>query len=299
MTRQTFGFSHVAVAAFVALASPFVSRAWAYIPPSGFVVKTLASKHGGVKGVRVRGLVTAMENEQPTSARLKIVTVYQAESGTLRSVASDEANQKLYVFEKKLDALTEPLLLPIRAVGSLLMDSQPARLIETLRKHGLAVSQPIEPAPPLGKDEAEKAASAEKAQEKTPKKEEKEKEEITFSRWNRTVAWVLAKNPKEGGNPQLWIEKDTFLPLRVLDDSGRELTFENYKHIREFPYPRLISRVDDKKLVFKEEVSEVAVNPAKDLAELKTPVQTGFTEAGNAASSELKDLIRKYYEAVN
>ena len=105
------------------------------------------------------------------------------------------------------------------------------------------------------------------------------------------------KNKKWNG--QLWIEKDTFLPLRAMfsqADNPIELRFENYRFYREFPFPRAIMLVNKSGTILRAETSEVSLT--SDLKELKTPVTPGFSDVGNSASSSIRDLVRQYYEAV-
>ena len=91
------------------------------------------------------------------------------------------------------------------------------------------------------------------------------------------------------------MEKDTFVPMRLLT-SDLDIRYERYRYTHEYPYPRAIFLYSGATGLMEDDLTEFAVNPSK--SEWKDVVATGFTEAGNAAPSGVRELIRKYYETL-
>ena len=251
----------------LALALLSSSSGLAYIPPTHFIIKTLAAKHTGFKGVRVKSTVTAYEGEKAVSTRFQETTFFDPSSGSLRSVAIDDAGKELYIAERKGSELLTG--------DALLFEPNGETLGKILRAHGVPVQ--------VGS---------------LSTGEEQSNEWLT--RWNAAIAWVIGfEKPNQKWKAQLWIEKDTFLPLRILLDQREnptELRFDNYRFYREFPFPRAVMLVNKAGTALRAETSEVTlINEAK---ESKSTGRAGFTDAGNSAPSSLRDLVRQYYEAV-
>jgi hypothetical protein len=244
------------------------SGAQAYIPPAQFIVKEIASKHAGIKGIRIKSLVTALEAEHPTDVHFKVTTLYSAAAETLRSFAYDDSGILLYSVERK----------PVSAAltPAVLLEPHAQALAESLKRANVFIAEEtVAPVVP-------NASPTPGALAAIPPGEE-------LKRWNGTIAWVIGK--KDGR--QLWVEKDTFLPIRLV--SG-ELSVDFYKYYfyREFPVPRMMDVAQGKTTILQDEVSEVAVNP--DLKEFREPVSSGFTAAGDSAPGAVKELLKKYYE---
>lgn len=260
---------------FLGAAVPLAST-WAYVPPSSFIIKSTAAKHGGIKGVKVRSQVTVMEGEKPGSVRFKAITHYNPSTGVLRAYAYDERGQKLYAVERRDDSATP--------ADALLFWRDENKVAAVLKARGI----PIRTEDELGKmkDEDERRLS----------------ENSRLARWNSATAWVIGA--PELASPQVWIEKDTFLPLRLIaasrPDAGAsdlvDLQFEGQRHHREFPFPRVIMAVQDKQLLFRDEVQDISIT--LDAAEFRAAVTPGFTEAGNSSPGSLRDLIQKYFEVL-
>jgi hypothetical protein len=258
--------------------------AWAYIPPSDFLLKTLARKHQGYKRIQVKTQVSQLDHAgQPTSVRFVEQTAYSPATGILKSWASDDHGTLLYATEHS------DRTLPAAAV--LLFESRSARLIEALKAKGL----PIE-------TEAELAALPTEDDRHAAEKE-------GLARWNHTVAWVIGtQTPVEPANaakknppvPELWLEKDTFFPLRLMialqdgDSSLGDLQFDSYRFYNEFPYPRVVTWVmNGKDPTLRGEVLDAGADSGPDLS--KQPLHEGWTPAGESASGSLRDLINGYY----
>jgi hypothetical protein len=240
------------------------------IPPSQYLFRKLAAKHSLNKSARIRSTVTAVRSDGSAGVHFKEITIYDVQTRTLRSRAYDDSGAELYAVERQMDKSTVPSML----ANDLLFESHSIKMIDRLRAHGVHI--PIESELLAMKDEEARRAA--------------EQEEL--KRWKGHFAWVVL------GDSQVWLEKDTFLPLRlVLPSLGEtdavEIEFENYRFTREFPYPRMITLNLKSVPVLRDELGEITMD--SDLSEFRRELTPGFSDAGNSADSEVRALIRQYY----
>lgn len=253
--------------------------AWAYVPPSQYIVKTWVAKRSHAKNLRIRTIATVMEGEQPTSTKVRTTTTFNAQTRELVSWASDESDKRLYTVTRKQRLLG--------GLNALLLDPEVREVVHALRSARIPIR---------GEDEllALPDENARRAAEVTD-----------FVRWKSGFAWVIG-DPK-GWDAQFWIEKDTFLPARLVfqpKDYGStvDVKFENYRFQQDFPYPRLVFVAGKESPIFlKDELVDVAVNV--DAAQLKPPAgekgpANGYTDAGGGASGSVRELIKNYYEII-
>jgi hypothetical protein len=254
------------------------TQAWAYIPPSQYIVKSWVNKHSGLKALKLRSTVTALILEKPTPIHFKATVVYRRDTQKLKSWATDDFDKVLYSTERDLSSMS-PL-------SKILFLSDVKEIVSTLQSQGVPIQTDLE----LLKYRTEV--------------ERRAVEQESLVRWNGVVAWVLgyADSKKEPEGPQLWFEKDLFLPVRFLFRGavGGELYdihLDNYKFMREFPFPRNISL--HKKgggTVLSEQWVDLLLN--SDVQATPGIREMGFTELGNASSIELQNLIQTYYDIV-
>ncbi len=266
--------------------------AWAYIPPSGFILKSILGKRASVKGLRIRSTVNAMEGSRVTEISFKQVMVYDAQSRTLKSHAYDLNGHELYSIERKLPevftAQNARAGEALPTVSSLLFDSHLESTAAVLRAAGIPIRTDAELL--QMKDEDERRAS----------------EIQSLARLRNQVAWVMGPGTKDLLWPQLWVEKDGFLPLRMImkgEEGPTDLRFEAYRFQGAYAYPGAITAWKASKLdtdarqgVLREELIELSTTP--DPKELRASTSHGYTEAGNAADGATRDLIRRYYSIV-
>jgi hypothetical protein len=245
------------------------TTAQAHIPPAAFIVKTLAAKRAGLKAVRFKSTVNGLQGDHITGARFRQTTIYDLTTRTLRSTAEDEVGRPLYAVERKLvNENAAPVL------DSLLLESQTQLLAQHLRSVGVPV--------------------------RTEEEIKQGLEDPSFlSRVKNGFAWVIGTSRKP--DAQLWIEKDTFLPLKLAarrDGTPYEATFDGYRFYRELPLPRMITLAmgvgDDARPLLREEIMEVQV--LSDPSEARAQVVPGYTDAGNSIDASVRDLIRSYYQ---
>jgi len=219
-----------------------------------------------------------MEGEQATPTRFKQVTVFDPQTRVLRSRAFDDAGKELYVFERRLKAAGSDM-----KASDILLEMSGDVLAKALIQSGIPV-------------QTEAELSGLKTNE-----ERRASEKMHLNRNTKgLVSWVISATKKQS-EPQLWVEKDTFLPTRFYTRHDGDLIgfrFENFRFYKEFPFPRVTTLVrvsgDSEESVLREEAVEVVVNP--DLKELKTSIAAGFTDHGNSTDSSVRSLIHDYYE---
>jgi len=260
----------------------WIQTARAYIPPSQFIVKSWANKHAGMKSLRVKTTVTAYDENKPTSLHFKELSIYFPELQSLRSWALDDSDRKLYFIEEKIDQVALP--------RKLLLSKDWQGLIQSLKEKGIPI-----------KTEQELLSFRTEAQRRMS-------ENQSLVSWNGGILWAVgSETPKletkqEQKNPQIWFEKDTFLPFRILypkASSGHPLLdvrFEGYRYFHEFPYPQKIEVLEKSSLVFASQLIEIHVDSDKHHSVAGT---SGFTESGNAAPSKLQDFISQYYDQLH
>lgn len=259
-----------------------VQSAWAYIPPSQYLLKSWLNKHSGVRSVRIKTVVSELKNEKPTDVHFRETTYFQFDKQVLKSFVTDDSERRLFTIERPASRLSP--------VAKLLFGTDLRDVIRTLKEKKV----------PIRSDEDLLALRTEA---------ERQKAETEFlGRLNAAVAWVIGtpagSKDNAGSEGQLWFEKDTFLPLRFIftnsyDGDLYDVRFENYRFYREFPFPRTVTFF--KKGQNEGKISQVvdfAVNveaPSGKFSHSGTP-EGGFTDAGNSAPSRVRDLIRSYYE---
>ncbi len=239
--------------------------AQAYIPPSQFIIKTMVAKRPKPHSIRIRTTVTAMEAEKITVFHFKESTYFDLQSQTMKSRATDDSGKDLYYAEH-----------PFRLSEELLFGSNPATVIHVLREAGILI--------------------------RLENEDEKEKTEMTWlGRWKGLLTWVIGG--KKANEPQLWIEKDRFLPVRLRMSNSNpwaELQCEGYHFYKELPFPQLMTVLrnsDEKESAFlQSELQDLVVNPDLMINAPNTP--NHFTEAGNSAPEKVRELIRFYYSSV-
>ena len=254
------------------------SSAFAYVPPSQFIVKSLAGKRSGIKSIRIKNVITALEKGQPKGPQFRETVWIDYTLHLLRSRMVDGNGRVIYSIERHLDAG-----LPIGDL--LLFDSQAEALGKGLRQSGIPI-----------RSEAELLVM------KT--EEERRLSEITsIARLKGVTAWVIG-NPSSGS--QLWVEKDTFLPMKVIvksDEKNFELNFDGYHFVKEVPYPKTMildhfmeqGKEQEGPHGIRIESGEMLVNA--DMSEMRSNLQPGFTEDSHL-DSETNELVRHFYQLV-
>lgn len=233
--------------------------AQAYIPPSRFIIRTMAAKRKGVHLVRITSEVNGYDAGKPTGQRFKTVTLFDLVTHLMKSKALDDSGGELFGVEKAGEAISLNL--------TVLYDGNSQDVGTALRKEQI----------PIHGEEDDETKVGE--------------ETLALRRWNGSMAWVLGMTSAPKDSSQFWVEKDTFLPVRLLV-GDKDIQFTKYRYSQDLPYPRSSSLANRAGVVsLQEEVNELQVNPSLQLDHFT--IAAGYTDAGNA--SPLKELVRKFY----
>jgi hypothetical protein len=244
------------------------STSLAYIPPSQFVIKTWVHKHQGSKNLRLKTLVTAIENDKPTGVGFRETLWIHSDNLSFKGIASDDQDRKLFRFERTGGNAS--------LISRLLLSRDVHDVTHQLRGVGI----PIRTEDELLRLKTE--ADRRKA------------ESQSLMRWNSGFSWVIGQ--PEDSQGQLWIEKDTFLPVKLVytgakDGARYELRFENYRFFRDFPYPRVTQLYRNGTWIFSSQLVDLSIEP-----ESVASRGTGLTDMGRSAPSGVKDLMQVYYD---
>lgn len=280
--------------------------AQAYIPPARYILHTYAKKHIGFTAVQIRSSVTAIEDSKPTATHFIEVTRYDAVTASLKSWVLDDAGNLLYMAEHRTAN--------IPASASLLLADSSLQMSQALTRTGVSLKHFEEPDPNIPPANVQPEPS----------------DGTQLKRWNKRIAWVLGvpvTATSSMNSASLWVEKDSFFPIRLVGTAGEtqatfyDIQWDDYRYYQQFPYPRTAVlyfggsssadsnsatpkspylRADLTDVIFEDytppgRTKKPKSKPTTELALLKytTP---GFTDLGNAAPAALHALIETYYQ---
>jgi hypothetical protein len=269
----------------------------AYIPPAPFLIKNMSSKRSGLKTLKITTTVSGYDAGKPSGTHFKTIMFYSAINQDWKSAAFDDAGNELFAIEKKAQEI--PLS------WSVLFESAPREISKNLERAEIPVFETRE------EKQAERPSSK-KSPEPLPSgtiklshsaADDPIPDNTFLKRWNGAAAWVIGKPTSS----QFWIEKDSFLPVRLIV-KDQDIQYSHYRYSQDLPFPRVISMSaagsggKPGEMQFEETLNDSSVN-SKDNEKIlnmgsvaKDATAEGFfTDAGNSASSSVKDLIKKYY----
>jgi hypothetical protein len=256
--------------------------AFAYVPPSQFIVRNIVNKRKDIKVVRVRSVVSTVEGDKAGATRFTAVTLFSLPTSTVKAWALGDNSVRLYGIQRR--AATLP------SVVSVLFESRLSDLVRSLRESSIPVRTEDELR--AMKDEDERRSA----------------EVEHLERWKGGTAWVIGRRmPPDSHDltPQLWVEKDTFYPLRLIysikqgQEQGEiaDVRFESTRSYRGFSYPRVTTVYGRDGIPWlRDEVIDITVNPKSD--DIEEAVDGGYTQAASTITAPVKDLIEKYFGAV-
>jgi len=93
-------------------------------------------------------------------------------------------------------------------------------------------------------------------------------ERMGLGRFDGKIAYIIGAKEGETNFPQLWIDRDTFLPTRFMVEKNNEdsavtyeIRFSNYRHIDgKLWYPSTIEFLYDNRLIMRYQTEKVVVN---------------------------------------
>lgn len=237
-----------------------VPAALAYVPPSNFIVSSLAKKHRALKSLRVKTRITG------TNAQIREIGYFDAATKTWKARFLDQNDRELYAFERKLGSTSDSL------TSLLLFETNTGHLVTALKNAGIPIVSETELLALPGEPER-------RAAEKT-----------SIGRLDKKVGWVIGD-----GGTALWVLKDEFVPLRLLH-GGFDIRYEETKYSKNFPYSRSISIYRGGDFVLKGEAMEVMTSP--DLADMKAIDVKGLPAISSSIPAEERALIEQWVQWV-
>lgn len=256
--------------------------AHAYIPPSFFVIRSIAKKHAVVEEGRFRHKVTFYKSNGDVLKTLS-ETVLMTDSDNAIVQLSDENGNPVATRTRKLvGTRTDEINRPV--TYDLLLMKDGANIFSHLRQLGL----------PL-KTEGDLYAEKEGA---LPYKPEST---VALVRYDRRLAIVVSdsetKSASDVKTPQLWVEKDSFLPLRAVFPSAPEagvssepleFKFSGYQVYKGLLYPRVMQIYRRGELWVKAETQEVQLTAGS-----RPEIKNNADIDGN-----VKDALEMYFKWV-
>ena len=273
--KQTMKLGRALFVISAGLVFPLVSSA--FVPPSFFMIKKLSDKRTGYRTLKVTTLVKELKDKNPTGLQFKQVTFYDERSGSLKSWAIGDGDKPIFYQERRLGVSSGGSVTPAPLPDFLLFQAQVVPLARALIQTGVPVKTELE------LDEIPDA------------QERRNAEQTAVKRWNGGYAWVIGR---DADKPQLWVEKDGFLPVRLLlpnTDPNRdvEIQFNSQRSVGGFLYPHEVVLLSRGNSVLKEEVVSVVPNPTGSIS-LPIPSATGLIDEATL-DSRMKDLLALFY----
>lgn len=118
----------------------------------------------------------------------------------------------------------------------------------------------------------------------------KETEKLRIQRFEGEFAWLIGDVAASASS--LWIQKDSFLPLKLFrpieGQDTTELRFKQYTFYKAFPYPRVIEISLQGKTALRASMERIDFP--------KTRVSFDQSQEGMAVTDSLKSILTPYYE---
>ena len=260
----------------------FPSVGSAFIPPSEFIIHQAVKKRFGTVSLKIRSQVATIEGQQPTSVRFRLMTQVDVQTKKIRLRAYDDLGKELYAatHELPVDASAARSESALKSSGFFYFLVDPRSDVVSNVLASLDIPLRTERQLASFETEAEKRAA----------------EVTSLGRLDNLVAWLIGPEKRSAFQPQVWIEKDTFLPVRLIADcpEGRfDVRYRSYRFSKEVPYPRTVdvyAADAGGKLLMQETVQDVWVNPeGNEMA--RGFAGEGFTEVGNLAPTAIREFI--------
>lgn len=256
------------------------SAAFAYVPPSFFLVRMLARKHVNIDSGTFKSKVTLYKRNGEILASL-------TESMSLTN--SESANIKLYDMNG-MEIARRTRKLSASKSGEV---SRPLTYDLTLSKDGTSIFDHLKA---LGLPVKTEAALYSEKDGTLPYKPEVA---ISLSRLDRTTAIVLGDKAAKADSASIWFEKDSYLPLRAFipaqGDPGSvsdqiEYRLTGYQPHQNFLYPKVIQVVRNPGAVFAK-IETIEFKPGS----IKHTEESGHKED---IDSDLKEAVENYFKWV-
>jgi hypothetical protein len=248
------------------------SIAQAYVPPSFFVIRSLGHKHANLDEGRFRSKVTFYRRSGEVAYTVNETLTLPDPDHAIIRLADLAGNELARVVRKLGGKGSESVERP--ALYDLLYVRDAGNIFEHLRKLGL----PLKTETSL-------------YQEKEAAMPYKPETTVALERLEGRVAVVVSDRSRGKDAPALWVEKDSFLPLRALlpsaSDSGDLLEYRmtGFTTYKTFLYPRTVQISRAGQLWAKIETQDAVKVPSSSPEDAAPKVE---------ASGELRDNVDNY-----
>ena len=230
-------------------------NAHCYVPPSFQFAKAIAKKHQGIDESRFRSKVFMLKSNGDVSRTLT-ETLYFSSPETVTVRITDEQGQEIATASRRLNASTSA-----EHQRSFLWDLLFIKDFNTVFEHFKMRGLPMRTESDLYSEKEGNLPY---------------KPEITtnLARFDGKITVLLADT--SGNGPQLWLEKDSLLPLKAkIPADAVEYSMSGFQLYKNFLYPRNIQINRDGKLWARLETTEVrfgsglgSIEPARGKADI-------------------------------
>lgn len=243
--------------------------AQAAIPPSATIIKRLAAKHQTSKAFIASGRLIQWEGEAPGAIQLKETLSYDPKTKLLYAQLHGIDGRVIYSVQRTLRGAVPPETPP---TSWLMLSDDPESIMTALKNHLIPI-----------RTESELLGFA-------TEKERRDAELTRLGRAEGKIAWMIGPKPEPDLQdfPELWIEKDTFNPLRWKNSSAdvRFGKMQNYAGLSLPSETRLLIGARTHAQIVLDQV-QTGVDP-KSFSPPTTP------QNEDAVPSEIRDLVRLY-----
>jgi len=249
----------------------FTSAAHAYVPPSFYVLRMLARKHASLDEGKFRHTVSVYRSNGEVDRVFRETLVLENSGRATIRIANEQGAE---------------VALRVRGLGGdrplpydLLIVKDAASIFDHFKSLGFPLK-----------------TERELYSEKEGTLPYKPEETVSYARFENKVAVVLGPESPEDREavkgPQLWVEKDSYLPLRVVLPSVSgisgplEYRFSQYRVHKSLLYPNVTQIFRDKTLWVKIETQEVKLGSVGE-------VELSRNKA--SPDSDSKEFLEQYF----
>jgi hypothetical protein len=261
---------------------------FAYIPPSFYLMEKIAGPRENLRSLYIKNNVSELSEDGIEDPRFYEVVLVDFQKKLVESRLYDSSDRELYSVQRRL---TGARIKETPILNFLFFGNDPEILSRAMRSRGVPVRSRV----------------AYEAQE-TPE-ERRASEDLHLKRVHdeidepKKVFWLVGKEPNELESHQVWLERHSFKPVRLIttatssDTSFADYRFEGYKDYGRFSYPKKTLVYRENLAVFGVEAVKVLTNPKMDRP--SGSVVGGFTERGQGRGDDDRRFILQYYSFVH
>lgn len=270
------------------------AQAFAYIPPSDFQVNQIAKKKAHLDKLIITSSVNLIKNQAEETGIFFEKVQIDYKTGTLQSLILNHNQEILffteYSFNPKEDKNSNDrvqhrrIKSKIQSPGTLLL-----LLPNELDMRTPLMSRSI----PIQKEEDLALLAT---------NEERIAAETLSLRDKLKPVWVIGDHEKNKSQGELWVEKDSFLPQKLVwpfkndEDKVAQLVMNGYKAFGSLIYPQEILYMTNEQPVLRVLTTQVDTSPQK--IDWIPSSRQGWLNEDKVISPELKEAVDAYYKVI-